>query len=98
MSTAHTPGPWLYRERPTTDDARRPLAIYGPDQQFIAGLSTSALDLAWPKERANAQLIASAPDLLAALERICLLGATQQVGHAQEIARAAIEKAEGRSA
>ena len=80
MKTQHTPGPW------TVDNQY----IHGPDGiRFLAVAGDGA-------GQANARLIASAPDLLAALYSIATdpsaiySGANAHIG---DIARAAIAKA-----
>ena len=80
MKTQHTPGPW------TVDNQY----IHGPDGiRFLAVAGDGA-------GQANARLIASAPDLLAALYSIATepsaiySGANARIG---DIARAAIAKA-----
>lgn len=65
MSADHTPGPWLYAQEGVTS-----WGIVKPDGYSIVHLvallnSTSARELP-----ANARLIAAAPDLLKALQRI----------------------------
>lgn len=70
MSTTHTPGPWeIYRPD------GRPRNLYGYDireagsKLFVATAASSCSYRAEPECKANADLIAAAPDLLAALER-----------------------------
>lgn len=87
----HTPGPWLLQE--TT--------VYALNEERIpVNRFTAIIDSGWRNAEsrisrgemeANARLIASAPDLLEALE--CLL----EMGHtkAGDLARAAIVKATG---
>lgn len=95
--TDHTPGPW------TTDTDRcfkhdDSIGVRGPDQMFVAA--------AWDFNRydreeevkANARLIAAAPDLLAALERIVAIngstgGHKAMVAEFKYIAEVAIAKA-----
>lgn len=89
----HTPGPWCVRDLPT---AQR---YIGPSND--GGASSVALVLArvnLPDEQiaADAKLVAAAPELLAALNR--LMGGTttmQDAADANKQARAAIAKAEG---
>lgn len=61
--TQHTPGPWEVIVPPTISGDSR--WVMGPDEKPIAQIN-------WGREQderfANARLIASAPDLLAALE------------------------------
>lgn len=95
MSTAHTPGPW----------ATRP--IYGslPDQSHALfwqdGQRSRRLDDGGVFKAGDAALIAAAPDLLAVC--VALVRADQGMGDnltlatMQDMARAAIARAEGRS-
>ena len=80
MKTQHTPGPW------TVDNQY----IHGPDGiRFLAVAGDGA-------GQANARLIASAPDLLAALYSIATEPSAIYSGanaHIGDIARAAIAKA-----
>lgn len=55
----HTPGPWVVRE-----DARD-WAIIGPEPSWVTGV-----DRRNHNAEANARLIAAAPELLAALEKV----------------------------
>ncbi|MDT3468959.1 hypothetical protein [Stenotrophomonas maltophilia] len=82
----HTPGPWAYQE----DSDAYTHIVRGPNNRFICQLAqvTSA------EIEANARLIAAAPELLEALERI-LKGALSLPRFAEELARAAIAKATG---
>ena len=79
MKTQHTPGPW------TVDNQY----IHGPDGiRFLAVAGDGA-------GQANARLIASAPDLYAALENIIEHRERMGLGsdHVYDAARAAIAKA-----
>jgi hypothetical protein len=89
---AHTPGPWAYH-----DKAAYGLAITTGNiaAQNIASVQ-AYVGLTHTQARANARLIAAAPDMFAALR-----AAEQQLDYgqydaAQDILRAAIAKAEGR--
>lgn len=86
---AHTPGPWTYYHTGWL--------VYAG--KLIADCGRSG-ELSPDEMRANANLIAAAPDLLAALKR--LLSATEQnlgdIHDAEEQARAAIAKATGGAA
>jgi hypothetical protein len=93
---SHTPGPWAWDTR-LTDLEGKPL-----EALTHAGGSVLVHAAAWPIEEADARLIASAPDLLAALERIAgtsddprthAIGGTEM----REVARGAIAKAKGES-
>ena len=88
----HTPGPWEMRG----------LTIFEPGK---VALSIASITQHEPNARANARLIAAAPDILEALkglladiqdyQRINNLGGDDN--HWQAMARAAIAKTEGRS-
>ena len=95
MTAAHTPGPWRIGDAGA--------AIFGPKTQSVspptvvssmgkAGGDTTAA-------RANARLIAAAPDMLAALRDLLAgmeqHGAEKWMPHRMERARAAIAKAGG---
>lgn len=90
MTTKHTPGPWRIARHDTLKDVRHIDA--GP-----AGYERSTVAiLDGPKSDANAQLIAAAPELLAALiECAEQLDAETLGGEALDNARAAIAKAKG---
>jgi len=61
METTHTLGPWNWRSDPY--DSER-FAVYGPNV-FVPAIGKSI-----DEARANARLIAAAPCLLAALQRL----------------------------
>ena len=79
----HTPGPWTFVE---SDDARIPDRITGPNDAPVARGSIGT-------NRADAVLIAAAPDLLNALVAV-LPYINAPVGYTEQ-ARAAISKAMG---
>jgi len=83
----HAPGPWKLGGR---DGETRGILDANDD---IVG----EMRLAWPlpKATANARLIASAPELLAALKRLLFEELENDITPACEAARAAIAKAEG---
>jgi len=83
MSNGHTPGPWSI-------DKEERWVIHEPEGKS-GTLVVPEIYLDDDEAIANARLIASAPDLLEALE--CLL----EMGHtkAGDLARAAIAKARG---
>lgn len=103
---AHTPGPWKvngsYARKTSNYDKTYRLAVLGPTQK--TGTPTTAYGVGDTSDeaRANANLIAAAPDLLRALKDALVeievnhdgIGAVVDVLEAQ--GRAAIEKAEGR--
>lgn len=85
----HTPGTWFVTGNMTLYVEAR---IGGGLVQEVAAVGPTEADSGYgPQQRANADLIAAAPDLLRALE--CLL----EMGHAKagDLARAAIAKARG---
>jgi hypothetical protein len=102
----HTPGPWTVEPMDNIDDveAAKPFAyVIGPDD-----VDPWAPPHEWRFKVADAHLIAAAPDLLAALEKIAGLQETTFSGRigeqpfeytmtvgAQSIAHAAIAKAIG---
>lgn len=68
MSSKHTPGPWLVANTHDAyavrgDDGMRPIAYIEPSEITFAGKEVTT-----PEDKANARLIAAAPELLAALE------------------------------
>jgi len=65
MTTKHTPGPWFCDERSDGDSKRYVLSESAP---FPGSVAFVCLDIS--EAEANARLIASAPDLLDALEYI----------------------------
>ena len=89
--TKHTPGPWIY----TQGDQRNPhnATVHSPDGTLLH-LSAAMTE----QDKANARLIAGAPDLLAALKLI-ETRAMAAGGHGViiqsilEVARTAIAKA-----
>jgi hypothetical protein len=83
MSPQHTPAPWRIGDAGMT--------VFGPPNG-----NPSPETVAATRNRANARLIAAAPELLAALEVIAL-GNTDP-DQMVEIARAAIAKAAGGAA
>lgn len=85
----HTPGPWRIGAQPPNGE----LTI-GTEQGLMVAVATTGLDM--PTE-ANARLIAAAPDLLEALERIANMDSMSyhSLESAKITARAAIAKATG---
>lgn len=95
MSTKHTPGPWTMH--PRFDDgaevrALAPVAWCGVASTHGAS-SSQVIDAA--EARANARLIAAAPDLLEACERLLRWAGWPHAEKDIELARAAIAKAKG---
>ena len=107
MKSQHTPSPWLIRFDEDSFDSKLSVleVIDGSDASLnhpqgelvLARVNVSAFAPHLEEPMANARLIASAPELLVALERI-----ESSLGHEPEvyadilsIARAAIAKAKG---
>ncbi len=95
MSTQHTPGPWSVAEKENRDDLDLPYWCVFSLSDAETAPSRAYGDT--PEQRkANAGLIAAAPDLLAALDRIkdYVMG-DPVAASALTQARAAIAKAQG---
>lgn len=93
MSAAHTPGPW------TVVDGHYPSfrEINGPSFKISIVMSATDLDFSdYIKREADAQLIAAAPELLEALQQVCL--AHKFGERLNETVCAAIAKATGSTA
>ena len=96
MSKHHTPGPWTYK----LDEDCRNLSVttaYAPTE-IVGGCG--CCDSPWVSCEADARLIAAAPELLEALEKIVRMfeGADDTVWAVEDYrqkARAAIAKAKG---
>lgn len=95
----YTPGPWVASEwfdRDHEGECQAQGWHFGtPDGFRLPLCSNTAADLS--EAEANARLIAAAPDLLAALERLLASGDVRDAGEAGALkqARAAIAKATG---
>jgi len=93
--TKHTPGPWTVN--PYCNDGAEVRAIapvaWCSVATTVGSSGSQSIDAA--EARANARLIAAAPDLLAALERLFRWGSWPSEEHKQDMesARAAIAKA-----
>lgn len=107
MSTQHTPGPWIVRYREAgLKKPKLSVEHSNPHGTGVIGLTLALLPLTVShaaESRANARIIAAAPDLLLALKELleyderdagCI--PTEAHLEAQDAARAAIAKAEGR--
>ncbi|MDV6189835.1 hypothetical protein RYH75_11280 [Stenotrophomonas geniculata] len=108
MSSKHRPGPWAVTPHPQTHVDVFGVGVIRDDKEFQYGLSHT---FCYQNAEANARLIAAAPDLLEALERIarphdcgcvpCTGQCRSQIAleiaveEMQELARAAIAKATG---
>jgi hypothetical protein len=88
MTTTHTPGPWQY-----TFEGGTVAFIVEADGTTVAKLSATENSTAHSALPSNARLIATAPDLLAALQR-CLRYGGLYPDLADEV-RAAITRATG---
>ena len=86
MTTQHTPGPWTTSSLPNGTE----WTVSIDDGDMLADLTGC------PNEQANARLIAAAPDLLAALQKIDA-NAAESVEWIRRVAREAIAKATGSS-
>jgi hypothetical protein len=88
----HTPGPWKVSDITTSDD----LLIIGKDIQVARIPDANVAMNGCPESRANARLIAAAPDLLEALKvlqvRIFMLDGSENPEY--KLATAAIAAAE----
>lgn len=96
MNTSHTQGPWIVANR---RDQRNPLLVTTSGPVFDGAVNAAEIARISDcgHQRANARLIAAAPDLLSAMHRIigCDLAPHEFAGYVREVARAAIAKAEG---
>ena len=109
MSAQHTPGPWRTGPSPTADcriyadssDANHAIAkTYGPDLNGIG-----VCDLTGPRNRADAKLIAAAPEMLDMMylalqfieeSMLCPDARTLSIDDAMAQIQAVIAKARGR--
>lgn len=90
MTTKHTPGPW--RVVPSNGVAFDEWLVEVASDEFLTP------GIAEVYEKADAALIAAAPDLLAALEAAhgyLVIFGTDQLEHVRSVCRAAIAKAKG---
>lgn len=94
--TAHSPGPWAKRIWRHPGKADTVCIVDAQDREIVAWPGFDGLDLTKAEIRANARLIAAAPELLAALNiaRGWLEG-WASAEHQLELIDAAIEKATG---
>jgi hypothetical protein len=95
-----TPGPWRVHETPTGINVAHDVP-YSHGGRMVCRMTISPLSTHANTGRANARLIAAAPALLEALKRIAAItnksggGDWDEIEEAREIARAAINLAEG---
>lgn len=90
----YTPGPWTIDKNVTETDYLLCCDISDRNRGYVARLAVTNEDAL-----SNAQLIASAPDLLDAAQTAleCLEGGGFGKAYAEDVLRAAIRKAEGES-
>ena len=95
MSIKHTPGPWTVNPYCNDGAEVRSLAIVARCGAALTHSASDSQSIDAAEARANARLIAAAPDLLAALERLFRWGSWPSEEHKQDMesARAAIAKA-----
>ena len=101
--STHTPGPWfIFGNGHCVGGPKGP--IDGDPRQQTAGVAMCGMRLRTEDEaKANARLIAAAPDLLAACEMLISDPSEEwsqtefdrRVGAARDMARAAVKKAKG---
>ncbi len=101
----HAPGPWTFRRSMWTTTVPGDgfgIYAYGRARQICGNNQTDPGDgiepfFTWEEMEANARLIAAAPELLAALEAMCLNMANDggEYRDCYKAARAAIAKATG---
>lgn len=92
MNTKHTPGPWSHatHTKQTTLAAHERIAMPGA---CAAGVWSMGCDR--ETVLATARLIAAAPELLEALEKLCAIDDIASWAPEWDVARAAIAKATG---
>lgn len=93
--SAHTPGPWKFHEQGDAND----YCLLTHENNWVISFRQNG-EMRNAEQRANAQLIAAAPDLLAALQsmEMALTGYTHQndiTANALAQCRTAIAKATG---
>ena len=94
----HTPGPWFVSMKPDWDeDSGMGPAVYDCDGGVFAVVDDEPETIARPFYEADAHLIAAAPEMLEALERLVEECGPQTIEPdlALEFARAVIRKARG---
>ena len=94
----HTPGPWFVSMKPDWDeDGGMEPAVYDCDGGVFAVVDDEPETIARPFYEADAHLIAAAPEMLEALERLVEAAGPQMVEPdlALEFARTVIRKARG---
>ena len=101
MSSKHTDGPWVLDGHNMSSIIRCTVPRGHPDAKHTCGDYETIADCKGDNWKANARLIAAAPELLEAA--ICALGqltgnmdGNADLGEPREMLRAAIAKAEGK--
>lgn len=92
MTQKHTQGPWHITPPPHAPNQDR--FVYAQDDYMVADCSRIPRRTD-DEQRANAALIATAPDLLEALKMVSNFNWKNNRTHLLEIVNAAIDKAEG---
>ena len=96
---SHTPGPWFMSMKPDWDEegGMGPDAVYDCDGGVFAVVDDEPETIARPFYEADARLIAAAPEMLEALERLVEAAGPQMVEPdlALEFARTVVQKARG---
>lgn len=98
MKTKHTPGPWTIvdeNELGTVNSEKEPYGIYADGDESVRVAGIMCEYLAPSEVGANAQLIAAAPEMLAALQRVMQLAVSADGDETFEQVKAAIAKATG---
>jgi hypothetical protein len=101
--TKHTPGPWYTKRAEIRVDGEYDYAIYDANKEVVAEAFGRTSVTNFPPAEANAHLIASAPDLYAALKFVLAFYEpdakdyldTEAWKRAEAQARAALKKARG---
>lgn len=96
---SHTPGPWsIYETAGNGGNIPARMEVVAPESERAKRLIANVYGFKLPEGRANARLIASAPELLEALEALLQLSITPGIGQHQRTkaintAKAALAKA-----
>ena len=100
--SSHTPGPWAHSSDGVECYSEAPGKCYAVTVATIRGLDYESEFISKAMGMANARLVAAAPELLAALKAVCKAWDNREDDYfpgmmlAQDLAEAAIAKAEGR--
>lgn len=94
---SHTPGPWsIYETAGNGGNIPARMEVVAPESERAKRLIANIYGFKLPEGRANARLIAAAPELLEALEAAYLVltsQKTREYADAVTLARAALAKA-----